>query len=163
MALGPGRRPALAQDVGWNLPVYQPRETTPPIPHGAQRYQRRVYLAVNNWSGADWLICSDHSVTLEADSERVTVEIGPQSLLLAYGDGARVLIDRFGSAVTIRPTAWDKGIAIVDWLGRRPRPGANRCAARPRVRADRHLARRAAEPPRHGRCCSAGQALTSQR
>lgn len=108
--------PALAQDVGWNLPVYQPRETTPPIPHGAQRYQRRVYLAVNNWSGADWLICSDHSVTLEADSERVTVEIGPQSLLLAYGDGARVLIDRFGSAVTIRPTAWDKGIAIVDWL-----------------------------------------------
>jgi hypothetical protein len=107
--------PGIATEFGWNLPEYEPSGMPSISPH-AQRYQRRSYLRVDNWSSADWLACSDQSVTLQAEGQAVTAEIGPLSVLLAHGDGSRVLVDRHGVVITIRPTAWEHGNAVVDWL-----------------------------------------------
>lgn len=107
--------PSLASDGGWTLPEYQTTGVSSIAP-GAQSYRRRSYLHVDNWSSAEQLICSDRVVTLQSEGEAVSVEIGPRSLLLAHGDGSRVLIDHRGGVVTIRPTAWEHGNAVVDWL-----------------------------------------------
>lgn len=107
--------PAQASEVGWNLPDYQP-VGMPSMAGRAQRYRRRSFLNVDNWSRAEWLVCSEHAVALESDGHDVTVAIGPGSILLAYGDGSRVLVDRYGGVVTLRPTAWEHGNDVIDWL-----------------------------------------------
>ena len=107
--------PNATDPPAWSLLRYAAPDQTSLV--GAHAVRRRKYRNVERWSSGEELAYSESVVGLrQGHVAAQAVTLDEHTVMLAYADGSRSLIDLVGRQLLVRPTAWDQGTDVIAWL-----------------------------------------------
>lgn len=107
--------PNATDPPAWSLLRYAAPDQTSLV--GAHAVRRRKYRNVERWSSGEELAYSESVVGLrQGHVAAQAVTLDQHTVMLAYADGSRSLIDLVGRQLLVRPTAWDQGTDVIAWL-----------------------------------------------